>query len=314
VILTVTLNLALDITYWVDRLNVAGTNRVRDAREQVGGKGVNVARILTALDVPVLATGFCGGAVGRRVAEDLLSSGIEQALVEAEGETRRCVAIVAGDGTVTEVTEPGPEIQETDWNRFLEAWRSLLENRPIRVVVLSGSLPPGLRDDAYAELCADADRRGIPAILDTSGPALTAGLRGRPAVVKPNRAELVEAVGISMDSTAEPAAWLPSLEALRKAGARSVVASFGSDGLVALTGEGAWHAMTPAVEGNPVGAGDAVAAALARGELDAASWPERLVEAAALSCASVAGSTAGTFDPLVFERTLRHVALSELSP
>lgn len=305
VVVTVTLNPALDVTYHVPRLRVGATNRVVRVHVQAGGKGINVARVLHALGVPVLALAFAGGgAAGREWAADLDGAAVPHRLVAVPGETRRCVAVVPLEGgPVTELNEPGPEVPAAAWDEMVAAFREVLSGGA-RVAVLSGSLPPGLPPDAYARLCRLAQEAGVPAILDASGEALRAGLAGRPAVVKPNRDELLELVGAPAGGEGNGVGreWLPLLAEVRARGAGAVVASFGRDGLLALTGEGAWHARAPAVRGNPVGAGDAVVAALARAELAGVPWPERLRDAAALGAAAVACPAAGAFDPGVYAR------------
>ena len=191
--------------------------------------------------------------------------------------------------------EPGPEVAPGEYSRFLAAYKEALT--ACTTVVLSGSLPRGLDDDTYAGLIKIAASAGVPAILDTSGDALLHGLPGRPAIVKPNLAELAQVVG-RVDGWSSPpdqSAVLESAAELRNRGAEAVVVSMAADGLLAVTAAGAWHAAAPPVAGNPTGAGDAVVAALALGLTRGSSWPERLREAAALGSAAAAAPAAGEF-------------------
>ncbi|MFJ8082270.1 1-phosphofructokinase family hexose kinase [Streptomyces sp. NPDC096205] len=293
-ILTVTLNAALDITHRVDRLRPHAAHRVCEVADRAGGKGINVSRVLRAFGHPTLVTGLVGGGTGASVRRDLARAGLAQHLVPVAGETRRTVAVVdARTGDTTTLLEPGPEVLHEEWERFRESFDALLLRAG--VVVLSGSLPPGLPEDTYAVLVRDARARGVPALVDTSGPALLAALPAAPALVKPNADELVEATGRSDPRVAA--------EALRTAGAEAVVASLGPEGLLAVTPQGAWRAR-PAerLRGNPTGAGDAAVAALAAGLLAGDTWPVRLAEAVALSAAAVAAPLAGSFDPVVHQR------------
>jgi tagatose 6-phosphate kinase len=163
------------------------------------------------------------------------------------------------------------------------------------VLVLSGKLPRGLADSAYAELVELADGYGVPTILDTEGVPLLAALAARPAIVKPNAHELLDATGL-----ADPQA---AAAELLKRGAHAVVSSNGPDGLSALTSEGTWTARPPRIDGgNPTGAGDASVAALAAGLADGSSWPEMLADAAALSAATVLTDRAGVFDADAYRR------------
>ncbi|MFF3110998.1 1-phosphofructokinase family hexose kinase [Kitasatospora sp. NPDC057904] len=304
-ILTVTLNTALDLTYRLDRLRPQADNRVREAAARAGGKGVNVSRVLHALGHETVVTGLAGGPSGDAVRADLAAAGLTDALVPIAGETRRTVAVVEdhlGDSTI--LLEPGPVVTGAEWSALLGRYDRLLPRA--RAVVLSGSLPGGLPDDAYAVLIRLAHGHGVPAVLDASGDALHAGVEAAPAIVKPNAAELRAASG-----TADPRA---GAAALRAAGARAVVASLGPDGLIAVTPQGSWRARPPrALAGNPTGAGDAAVAALALGLVSHTPWPLRLTRAVALSAAAVAAPLAGDFDPAVHRSLLQEVTAEPLT-
>ncbi|MER5641442.1 1-phosphofructokinase family hexose kinase [Kitasatospora sp. NPDC002227] len=305
-ILTVTLNAALDLTHRVDRLRLHASNRVRQVSARAGGKGVNVARVLHALGHESVVTGLAGGPTGEALRRDLAASGLPDQLVPIGGETRRTVAVYDEERADTTILlEPGPVVTAAEWAAFLQRFEQLLP--PARAVVLSGSLPAGLPEDAYAQLIRRARAHGVPALLDADGRALLAGLEEAPAVVKPNAHELAAASG-----TDDPRA---GAEALRAAGAQSVVASLGPDGLIACTLQGSWHARPPqAVTGNPTGAGDAAVAALALGLVARTPWPERLTQAVALSAAAVAAPLAGDFDPVLHRRLRHQVSVQPLAP
>jgi tagatose 6-phosphate kinase len=222
-IVTVTLNPALDLTYEIDALVPHGTHRVTRVAERPGGKGLNVARVLHQLGEPVLATGLLGGATGQRVTDLLAAEGVVGSFVRIAGETRRTVAVVdAADATG--FWEPGPAVSAPEWSLFVAEFRTLL--RTASVVALSGSLPPGIPPDGYATLIRHAATAGVPAVLDTSGPALRAGLRAGPALAKPNASELAALLPVP----------LPLVDAVRALAAGPVVVSRGADGLLAVAG------------------------------------------------------------------------------
>ncbi|MFJ2193307.1 1-phosphofructokinase family hexose kinase [Kitasatospora sp. NPDC087861] len=303
-ILTVTLNAALDITYRLPEVRLHASHRVPSVRQQAGGKGVNVARVLAALGHTAIVTGLAGGPAGQAVRADLAEAALPDELVEVAGETRRTVA-VADDQDTTVFLEPGPEVSPQEWRRFLAHYERLLPGAS--VVVLSGSVPPGPPADAYRILIERARCHGVPAVLDADGPALLRALPAGPAVVKPNAHELAEATG-----TADPAG---GAELLRAAGAGAVVASLGPDGLLACTAEGNWRARPPdALRGNPTGAGDSVVAALALGLHTGAPWPDRLRQAVALSAATVLAPLAGRYDADAYHRMLSLVRVEEVGP
>lgn len=315
-IATVTLNLALDVTYQVRQLVLESSVRVDEVKQRAGGKGVNVARILHALGAPVVVTGFVGGRTGAVVRADLVAAGLEHRLVRIDGETRRTVAVVDAEGRVTILLEPGPAVDADRWARFLVRFESIA--RRAKVVVLAGSLPPGLPLDAYGQLVASAHSVGCETILDAAGAPFVAALAAGPVLVKPNRDELYEVTGgggPTKGGSTDLADVIDRADRLRSIGAGGVVVSLGQDGVVALTDGGAWHATLPtgtAVAGNPTGAGDAVVAALACGLADGDPWRDRIREAVALSAAAVLHPLAGSFDAAAHARLRDLVQIREI--
>jgi tagatose 6-phosphate kinase len=302
-ILTVTLNTALDITYRVPALAPHTSHRVHGVAERPGGKGVNVARVLAALGHETVITGLVGGASGTVLRELLAPLTPHDALVPVEGATRRTIAVVdETTGDTTQLNEPGPDVTPAEWVRFLDAYGALLKDA--RAVALCGSLPPGIHVGAYAELVRRARAASVPVLLDTSGEPLRRGIAARPDLAKPNARELAQLTGAR-----EP---LRAAIGGRRRGARAVIASLGPEGLLAATPDGLWQARPPApVRGNPTGAGDSVVAALLAGLVEGLPWPERLVRAVALSAATVLAPAAGEFDPAVYERLLPAVRVEE---
>jgi tagatose 6-phosphate kinase len=299
VIVTVTLNAALDVTYRLDRLRPGATNRVGSVGERAGGKGVNVARVLAALGRPVLVTGLVGGASGALLREDLEHAGLPHLLTPIQRSTRRTVAVVTEDSdAVTGLWEPGPEVSAEEWSRFADTdFPAALAGAA--VAVLSGSLPPGVPVDAYAVLLRRCAALGVPALLDADGEALRAGLTAGPAVVKPNDEEAARATGAT-----DPAAAAVRLCAL---GAGAAVVTAGPDGLFGHTAEGSWHTPVPRrVRGNATGAGDAATAALAAALVDRRPWAEATADAAALAAAAVAAPLAGDYDPALYRELTDH--------
>ncbi|WP_210592631.1 1-phosphofructokinase family hexose kinase [Streptomyces sp. GESEQ-35] len=302
-ILTVTLNTALDITYRVRGLRPHTSHRVAEVTERPGGKGLNVARILAALGHEVTVTGFTGGATGRVVQDQLTGiPGVVDALIPVTGPTRRTIAVVdEKTGDTTQLNEPGPVITPAEWSAFQEAYEDLLPS--VTAVALCGSLPPGVPVGAYAGLIRDARAAGVPVLLDTSGEPLRRGVAARPDLIKPNADELAELTG-----SHEP---LQATRDARRRGAHAVIASLGPAGLLAVTPEGHWRAAPPApVHGNPTGAGDSAVAGLLSGLVERLPWPDRLARAVALSAATVLAPVAGEFDRAAYEELVERVAVT----
>jgi len=303
VILTVTLNTALDITYHVRTLRPHGSHRVSEVTERPGGKGLNVGRVLAALGHEVTVTGFTGGATGRAVRDQLAgTAGVVDALVPVQGSTRRTIAVVdTTTGDTTQLNEPGPAITPAEWSAFQETYERLL--RSASAVALCGSLPPGVPVGAYAQLVRTARASAVPVLLDTSGEPLRRGVAARPDIVKPNAEELAELTGSHDPSQATRSA--------RRRGAHTVVASLGAEGLLAENAAGRWRAAPPRrVHGNPTGAGDSAVAGLLSGLVEDLPWPERLARAVALSAATVLAPAAGEFDRAAYEALAGQVAVT----
>lgn len=306
VILTVTLNTALDLTYGVPALVPHTSHRVGDISERPGGKGLNVARVLSALGHETVVTGFAGGATGAVLRELLADLPPRDALVPVAGNTRRTIAVVdASTGDTTQLNEPGPLVSADEWAAFLATYEKLLADAD--AVALCGSLPPGIHVGAYAELVRIARAAEVPVLLDTSGEPLRRGIAARPDLIKPNADELAQLTG-----SRDP---LRATRDARRRGAHGVIASLGADGMLAVTPEGAWRAAPPdRVAGNPTGAGDSAVAGLLSGLVEGLSWPDRLRRAVALSTATVLAPAAGEFDRAAYEELLPRVGIEEQAP
>lgn len=289
-ILTVTPNPALDLTWHVDRLIEGGTHRADAGAVRAGGKGLNVARVAHAEGAEVLAITTIGGRVGEEFAAELLSSRVPHAFIRVVAETRRSIAVVdEARGDTTVINERGATPTDPEWAALLA---EVVERMPTATaLVISGSLPPGAPEPLLPVLIAVGRDAGLPVLVDTSGPALLQAADAGASVLKPNAAELTEATGI-----ADPVDGARSLIAR---GAELVLVSLGADGMLAVTASDLVHARLPEpLAGNPTGAGDAAVAAcavlLAAGEHDA---EQILRRATAWSAAAVLMPLAGEISP-----------------
>jgi len=285
VIVTVTLNPAVDKTVRVHALKPGATNRATIERVEVGGKGINVARTLKRLGAAVTAIGFLGAEDSGGTVAMLARHGIAADFVAVAGETRVNLKVIDPvDGLETEINEPGFAVPAEAIAALADKLRVL--SRAASVVVFSGSLPPGAPVDLYAQLIELARGEGARTALDTAAGALAAGLGAAPDLVKPNRAEVEELLGMTIDDDTRLAGAAQRLLAM---GARTVVISLGRDGAFAASADGMWHAYSPMIAaGNTIGAGDAMMAALARGVTQALPLPDALRVATAAGCAAAA--------------------------
>ncbi|KQU70688.1 hypothetical protein ASD62_06385 [Phycicoccus sp. Root563] len=296
-ILTVTPNPALDVTYDVERLAVHESHRVLAVHEVAGGKGINVASVLHLLGHDVLVTGVVGGPTGDQVRADLDRRGIPHRFARAATPTRRTTTVVSGeDGEATAFNEPGPPWPGGAWGGLLDHVAALLDDLPVTVLVASGSLPPGVPDHAFADLTTVGRDAGVPVVVDASRAALLGALAASPDVVKPNREELRGATGVD-----DPAM---GAKLLQDRGARHVVVSLGADGIMAVapTGEVVRARLGARLRGNATGAGDAAVAALAVALARGSDWASGVADAVAWSAAAVLQPVAGSVDPRDIER------------
>ncbi|WP_051663256.1 1-phosphofructokinase family hexose kinase [Alicyclobacillus macrosporangiidus] len=305
-VLTVTPNPAIDKTYWLERVCLGETLRVRRVAARAGGKGLNVLRVLAALGVSSEATGFVGGHAGAWIRAALDADGLAHDFLQLEEETRSTVTLVEADGRVTELLEPGPPVG----GREAEAFLAHLDRLAARAafVTMSGSLPPGLDPAYYAEMVRVVQASGARACVDTSGAALAAAVPARPFLVKINHHELrqwMQTQGqAAPDDAGEPVPrWvIDGARALVEAGAEVAVVTCGAQGSCLATRAEGWYArplaLAPKHAGgvNPVGSGDAFFAGLLAGWHRFGDWPGALRVATAAGASNAEHPVAGTVD------------------
>lgn len=299
-ILTVALNAAVDVAYVIDNFAVGKINLVSEYSRVAGGKANNVARVVASLGQQVTATGFTGGSAGRFIKEDLTSHGIIADFEEMQGENRTCIAAMDPVGhTLSEIREKGPTLGADDAERFLARYRRLLHQAEL--VVISGSLPPGIPADFYGRLVGEAWQVAqVRTILDASGKALREALRAQPYLVKPNLDELEEWAGTALS---DEAAILAAANRLMEAGPLVVAVSLGAQGLLLVSPEGAWRAVPPAIDPvNTVGSGDSLVAGFAAGIMQGWSADEVLRQAVACGTANALTRSVAVVDSADLER------------
>ncbi|MEU1674264.1 1-phosphofructokinase [Streptomyces roseifaciens] len=277
-ILTVTPNPSLDRTYEIPSLERGAVLRAAGDRVDPGGKGVNVSRAVAAAGRRTVAVLPLGGAEGALLERLLGAYGIEVAGVPVQGSTRVNVALAEPDGTLTKVNAAGPELTAGEAESLLSVVR--IRSAGADWIACCGSLPRGLAPEWYGRLVARAHGAGARIALDTSGPSLTAALRERPDVVKPNAEELAQATGRALATVGDA---VRAAAGLREQGARAVLASLGADGQLLVDDSGTYFgtARVAAVRSN-VGAGDAsLAGFLAAGGTGPAALASALAHGAA---------------------------------
>jgi len=311
-ILTVTLNAAIDRTVAVPSFRQGRRHRAVEASTVAGGKGVNVARALKLLDRPVIATGLAGGPTGARLMERLAEETILTDFTWITGESRTNLAVVdPTTGEQTEINERGPDVKPDELERFLE--KLLYLARGARICVIAGSQPPSVPPSFAARMVGELKELGVETILDTEGEPLTAALRAGPAAVTPNASEAEGAVGHEFNDRED---LLTGLGGLIELGAEAAVITREQGCVASLrdeSGRSTYEVLAPALEPvAAVGSGDAFLAGFVAARYDERPPQECLRYAVACGAESTQHFGAGTIDSDEVERLASRVEVSVL--
>ncbi|ADD28030.1 1-phosphofructokinase family hexose kinase [Meiothermus ruber] len=286
-VITLTLNPALDVKMRFSAPRLGALNRAQRMDVEPSGKGINVARALARLGIRVRAVAPLGGSFGLAIEQLVLAeTGLELIGVQITESTRCNLKVIdANSSEVTEFNAPGPALTREEWKRIEAALFEPLEEGD--QVVLAGSLPAGASSTVYASLVQKTHEIGASALLDTAGAALREALPARPFLVKPNRLEAEELLGLPIRDRKD-AIW--AAQRIQALGAQHVVLSLGGDGAVFLSPkEGVW-AHPPRVQvKSTVGCGDALLAGVVAGILHQRPWPDGARFATALAAARAGG-------------------------
>lgn len=258
-IITLTLNPAVDLTVTLDEFLPEDTNRITSSRTDPGGKGINVSRVLWELGCESLAMGFVSGTRGRLIEQTLREQGIYTDFLHTPGQTRTNVTIFdRKNNTTTTLNEPGPPTDRHHVPSLVQRLKKQLN--PGDWLVVGGSIPPGLDPGFYGDIIRLAKEREVRCILDADGTPFVRGMAARPFLVKPNRTEVERILG-RMPRHREPL--LEAAERIHDVGIDVVVLSQGAQGAVLVSDEAVLRAYPPAVPAlSTVGSGDAMVAGM----------------------------------------------------
>jgi 1-phosphofructokinase family hexose kinase len=257
-ILTLTLNPAIDRNVTADKLVFEDRAYILATRESAGGRGINASYVLHSFGARTLAVAISGGKSGKRLEEFLGGCSFAWELVKVRNEIRTNITISDRSGLAIKLNERGPSLSRTELDKVEKAVCARLPQA--KWLMLCGSVPPDVPSDFYARLIRAAAKRGVPALVDTDGEALEASFEARPEVVAPNQPEAERLLDRALITRAH---FLEAVARIRALGASSVVLSLGARGAVAADGQGrVWEVIPPRVDALcPIGAGDALAAA-----------------------------------------------------
>jgi len=312
VIITVTLNAAIDKSLSVPSFRLGRRHRTVERRALAGGKGVNIARTLKTLGLPVIATGFQGGPTGTQIVAQLGDESILHDFVRIGGESRTNTSVLdPTTGEQTEINEQGPTVEPDEVEQFREKLLYLASGASI--VVFAGSLPRGVEPDLYAQLVRSLRKLEVTTIVDTDGEALRQAVRAEPDVVSPNVVEAEELVGHEFGDDADFAGAVREIVAL---GARSAIMTTRDGCWAQMLVDGApqaYRVTVPAQESvAAIGSGDAFLAGYIAARYRGSPPAECLRYGVACGAESTGRLGAGLIDVRAAERLLADVAASEL--
>jgi 1-phosphofructokinase/tagatose 6-phosphate kinase len=312
-IITVTLNAAIDKTLAVPNFRLGRRHRAVEQTSMAGGKGVNVARALKALGQPVIATGVAGGPTGTRIIEQLTEEAILNDFVRIREESRMSTAVVdPTSGEQTEINERGPTVSESELELFVDKLLYLAQGAAI--CVFSGSLPRGVDPGLYERLVAELHRLGVTSVLDSEGEPMRLAARAQPNVVSPNELEAEELVGHEF---ADDDDRRTGVREMVEMGAREAIMTL-ADGCLALLGDDhdatrprkLYRATLDPLEAvSAVGSGDAFLAGYVAARYEGRSAEDCLRYAVACGAESTQHFGAGVLEPREVGRLSGEVTL-----
>lgn len=308
-ILTVTLNAAIDKRYVVEGYKVGEVNRVKECAYTPGGKGLNVSKPAAISGAEVVATGFVGGHAGNYIEASLEPFHIRSAFYHLEAESRSCINIWDEvNHQQTEFLEPGFTVSEEEFQGFMDKFKDLVKDAD--VVAMSGSVPKGLDGTAYQKLVKIVKEAGKKVILDTSGKLLEMGIEACPTMIKPNIDEIRMLTGKSCDDFNDI---IEAAKEIHRRGVEIVAVSLGGDGSLAVCDKGVYRAKVPKIDAvNTVGCGDSMIAGFALGLSEDLPIEEVLRKASAISAAAALREETGFYVKEDMEAILPKVEITKI--
>ena len=258
-IVTLTINPAIDRIVSIDRLAFEDRAYINSSRESAGGRGINVSSVIHSFGGETLAVLISGGDSGKRLKGLLAKCGYRIAVVPVQNEIRTNLTITDKHGLTVNLNETGPQLAKAEVARVERVVRDTLDHASW--LMMCGSIPPGVPPAFYGKLISMARQKKVKTLLHADGDALREGIAARPTVVSPNQQEAGRLLGQTLLTRTH---YLEAAERIRQLGADSVVLTLGSQGAVGASADGLMEAIPPRIDAVcPIGAGDALMAAYA---------------------------------------------------
>jgi 1-phosphofructokinase family hexose kinase len=307
-IYTLTLNPTLDITYVLDEITFGESVRAVEVVKSPGGKGINVSRALRSMGTDSVAMSMVGGHVGEEVLDLLQNEGLILQIVRIKNETRTNVIVLGrNDGKELIIRAAGPPVEKTETERINNLVFQIAQVPEI--LVLSGSLPPGMKDDIYFSIAREGKTRGSRVVVDCEGPALAKAIKAGPYLIKPNTSELSQLVGRELSGEDDLVA---EARALNRKGVEIVVVSRGAKGAIMVSGDTVLRGTVPPLVEDPVGAGDSMVAGLVMGLVQSLALERVFHIGLASSVSAVMNRGPGLAEPESFARVFPQIKVEKI--
>lgn len=296
-IVTLTLNPAIDRTIKIDRINPKDVTRVKKTIRDAAGKGINVSKVIASLGGDTVCSGFLAGVNGEYIKKALDKLHIENSFIDVQGETRENIKLHETElSNVIEINEQGPSITTSELDKLTNTLYSLLKQGDI--LVISGSIPKGVPNEYYKNIIEHFNHQDVKTVLDTSLDLLKISIEGKPFLIKPNLFELEKLCGKSLSSVE---AILIEAKNIVNNGIKEVIVSLGKDGVLYVNKEKVYKVTVPEVDvESTVGAGDSFVAGYSYGLDSKKTIEQNLLYAASVATAScmTEGTQPGSIDDI----------------
>lgn len=227
-IITVTINPAMDKTLLINNFEINTVNRVSEIRHDIGGKGINVSKVLGNFGIKSVCTGFLGGVLESEFVKQLNNEKIDTKFIHINNDTRTNIKIVDKvNEYYTDINEAGPLVSLEELNKFINTFENMCNNDDI--VVLAGGVTPSIPKDIYAKMTTIAKQKGAFVILDADGELLSKGIEGTPDIIKPNNNELMSIFNLDSD---DDESMIKAAKSLLSKGISKVLISLGEKGSI----------------------------------------------------------------------------------
>ena len=302
---TITFNPAVDLVMNTDVIQLGELNRVKRDEYVAGGKGINMSVLLKRLGHDNIATGFLGGFTGEFIRQSLIEEGIQPEFIDIDAITRINVKVKAQQET--EINANGPVISEEDIQQLFDYFSDVLTEGD--TVLLAGNAAPGMTSEHYVKVAELCEQKNAHFVLDSNKELLTACLKHKPFLIKPNAQELGEIFGVTIEGTNDVVQYAKQLQ---EQGARNVIVSLGGDGAILLTEEQeVFQSSVPKGEViNSVGAGDSMVAGFIAKYIESHNYEESLKQGAA--CGSATAFSVGIANRQLVEQLIKEIEIKRI--